>query len=246
MTVAFGHHGASMTPPDATAQHRRKRYLWVLSTTLCAVLLMGIVVAALRYLQIEAARRALVAQGFSVHFDRTGPSWLRHRYCEPIRIVFFARTSVSADGWTHLRIADAEVNDTDYIARTFGREGWACFVRNTSLLPRVRMMNLELLPISDDHLRALPELPHLQALILSATAVTDDGIATLPDRYDVERLAIARTGITNDAVKPLRRFRRLKMLDVDGTPLTFEAIDSLITELPLSYVSILGTRVTAE
>ncbi|MBS0202032.1 MAG: hypothetical protein JSS49_03970 [Planctomycetes bacterium] len=92
------------------------------------------------------------------------------------------------------------------------------------LLPKLEVLNLNDLPITDDHLLIVGRLKSLRELSLNGTQITDAGLKSLGALTGLESLSVCRTRLTNAGLKHLAPLRRLKDLNFFDTAVTNQAV----------------------
>lgn len=92
------------------------------------------------------------------------------------------------------------------------------------LFPKLEVLHLQDLPVTDNHLVAIGRLKSLHELSLDGTRITDAGLKSLRTLTDLEKLSISRTEVTNAGLIHLAPLRKLKDLTYFETAVTDEGV----------------------
>ena len=94
------------------------------------------------------------------------------------------------------------------------------------LFPKLEVLHLQDLPVTDNHLVAIGRLKSLHELSLDGTRITDAGLKSLRTLTELEKLSISRTEVTNAGLIHLAPLRKLKDLTTFETAVTDQAVEN--------------------
>ncbi|MDO6437598.1 c-type cytochrome domain-containing protein [Cyclobacterium sp. 1_MG-2023] len=102
-------------------------------------------------------------------------------------------------------------------------------------------INLNSMPIKDEHLASLGSFPNLEKLYLNFTDITGPGLQSLVGLENLTLLSLSGNNLTEEAIAPLSQLKNVKKLFLWNTGLTEESLEKLIAALPHTTIEI-GTE----
>jgi hypothetical protein len=111
-------------------------------------------------------------------------------------------------------------------------------------LPRVSVLRLDTLRVTDSTVKRLVAVSTLRDLGVSGTQITDAALPHLAQMSELRRLNISQNGITDAGLEYLRVLRNLELLIVKGTDVTKAGVAQLQQALPRCLIRSGGRRRT--
>jgi hypothetical protein len=205
--------------------------------------------------QIAAEKRILAGLAPPAPTDPPGPAWLRKAMGDDFfmsveEVDFSVPRSPGGDGL---------LVETPLSNKTF---------EHLKLLPRLKILTVRWLDLSDDGMRTIGTLEKLEHLTLVSWQVTDDGMKAIGTLRRLKRLSIETPQVTDDGLKTigtltrmeelamvcpratdasiaaLRRLERLKRMSLVGERLSDPSIEALTSLQRLESLAMRGGRMT--
>jgi len=204
-----------------------------------------------RFLGLWGANETFVVRFSDRKFDDAALERLATNYGDRIGSLGLMDTSVTDDGLRHLK----RFGSLTYLNLASVAPAWANGKRVTPItdagmahldLPKLLILHLDGLPITDAGLKSLPDLPALNLLQLTGTNVEGPGLSRLVAFPNLASLHLNGSPVTDEGLSHLAGAKSLVVLSLDGIPLTAAGLKRVINLKRLSYLSIRGCQVPAD
>ena len=154
---------------------------------------------------------------------------LKHlRGLRKLRVLRFYNARITDAGLVHLK-GMADMEDLQLGRARVTDKGLTTIIGR---MHKLRTLDLQGNPISDEGLSALANLPDMQWLCLADTLISDKGLAQVAMLHKLQYLFLQGTGITDTGLARLAGLKRLKRLNVKKTAVTRGGIQRLKLALP--------------